>query len=498
MPGTLPTAIEVRGARHNNLHDLDVDVPLWRTVAIVGVSGSGKTSLAIGTLYAEGMHRFLAALSTYSRRRLTQAQRPDVDRIGHLPPALALRQRPPVPGPRSTVGTMTEVLNILRLMMSRLGSKLCPNGHRVEPSVATQDMEIVCPVCGVHFEAPSAESFSFNSYGACPACNGLGVRSEVDVDTLVPDQGKTIEQGAVLPWNAGSRRLYQYAARELGVRLDVPFRELTRREREIVLHGEPVQRRVTFSSGRSGRPVQLNVTYENAIATVERALRSDTEVSRGRVRRFLVIRTCSVCHGTRLRPEALTSLLGGRNMAQISALRLDELHSFVAGLPGGLPAELGRLTAGLIGELNGTLTPLLDVGLGYLQLDRSGASLSAGERQRIELTSTVRKYHRHALRARRAVRWAAPQQHRGPARHDRRTRPERQFRRHRGARAGNHAHGGLDHRARPRRRGSWRHHHRRGHPGRDRGRSALDHGPVSRRDGHRPAGPGRAVRPPSG
>jgi excinuclease ABC subunit A len=286
---------------------------------------------------------------------------------------------------------MTEVLNVLRLMTSRLGSQLCPNGHRVEPSVATQDMEIVCPVCGVHFQAPSAESFSFNSYGACPACNGLGVRSEVDVDTLVPDQGKTIEQGAVLPWNAGSRRLYQYAARELGVRLDVPFRELTRREREIVLHGEPVQRRVTFSSGRSGRPVQLNVTYENAIATVERALRSDTEVSRGRVRRFLVIRTCSVCHGTRLRPEALTSQLGGRNIAQISALRLDELHSFVAGLPGELPAELGRLTAGLIGELNGTLTPLLDVGLGYLQLDRSGASLSAGERQRIELTSTVRE-----------------------------------------------------------------------------------------------------------
>jgi excinuclease ABC subunit A len=391
VPGTLPTAIEVRGARHNNLRDLDVDVPLWRTVAIVGVSGSGKTSLAIGTLYAEGMHRFLEALSTYSRRRLTQAQRPDVDRIGHLPPALALRQRPPVPGPRSTVGTMTEVLNVLRLMMSRLGSHLCPNGHRVEPSVATQDMEIVCPVCGVHFAPPSAESFSFNSYGACPACNGLGVRSEVDVGTLVPDQDKTIEQGAVLPWNAGSRRLYQYAARELGVRLDVPFRELTRREKDIVLHGEPVQRRVTFSSGRSGRPVQLNVTYENAVATVERALGSDSEVSRGRVRRFLVVRTCSVCHGSRLRPEALTSLLGGRNIAQISALRLDELHSFVAGLPGGLPAELGRLTAGLISELNGTLTPLLDVGLGYLQLDRSGASLSAGERQRIELTSTVRE-----------------------------------------------------------------------------------------------------------
>src|SRR5712664_662933 len=389
VPGTLPTVIGVRGARHNNLQSIDVDVPLWRAVAVVGVSGSGKTSLAIGTLYAEGLHRFLESLSTYSRRRLTQAQRPDVDRIAHLPTALALRQRPPIPGPRSTVCTMSEVLNVLRLMMSRLGTHLCPNGHHVEPSVATQAMEIVCPVCGARFEPPSAEFFAFNSYGACPACHGLGVRSEVDVATLVPDPGKTIEEGAVLPWNSGGRRLSMYAAGELGVRLDVPYRSLTDRERDIVLHGEPARRQVTLS-GRNGRTVQLSVNYDNAVAAVERSLRSDNERTRRLVQRFLITRVCSVCHGTRLRPEALTSQLGGRNIAEISTLGLGELCEFMAGLPAGLPAELSRMTTGLLAELNGRLTPLLDVGLGYLTLDRAGASLSTGERQRIELTSTVR------------------------------------------------------------------------------------------------------------
>jgi excinuclease UvrABC ATPase subunit len=349
VPETLPTVIGVHGARHNNLRDVNVDVPLWRTVAVVGVSGSGKTSLAIGTLYAEGMHRFLEGLSTYSRRRLTQAQRPDVDRIDHLPPALALRQRPPIPGPRSTVGTMSEVLNVLRLMMSRLGSHLCPNGHRVEPSIETQRMVITCPVDGVQFDAPSAESFAFNSYGACPACHGLGVRSEVNEAALVPDPDLSISGGAVLPWNAGARRLYQYAARELGVRLDVPWKDLTDSERDIVLHGEPVQRRVRFRSGRRNREVELNVTYENAIATAERNLDSDSQQARRQVGRYFDTRTCSVCHGTRLRPEALTSLLGGKNIAEISALRLDELRDFAVGLhPSnvqGLRRAVGALAA---------------------------------------------------------------------------------------------------------------------------------------------------------
>jgi excinuclease ABC subunit A len=389
-PGELPDAIAVRGARHNNLRDIDVDVPLWRTVLVVGVSGSGKTSLAMGTLYAEGLQRLLTGLSTYSRRRLAQAQRPDVDRIEHLPAALALRQRPPVPGPRSTIGTMSEVLNVLRLMVSRLGSHVCPNGHRVEPSVATIGTEIVCPVCGVTFEHPGAESFAFNSYGACPACQGLGVRSEVNVDALVPDQDKTIEQGAVLPWNSGGRRLSMYAAGQQGVRLDIPFRSLTKRERDIVFYGPPVQREVTLSSGRTGRSVQLKVNYDNAVAAVERSLRSDNTRTRRLTERFTHTSVCSVCGGTRLRPEALASQLGGLNIAQVSALDLARLREFASALPSGLPGAIARMTDGLLSELDGRLAPLLDVGLGYLTLDRAGSSLSTGERQRIELTSTVR------------------------------------------------------------------------------------------------------------
>nr|WP_296072925.1 excinuclease ABC subunit UvrA [uncultured Actinoplanes sp.] len=375
----LPRAIEVRGVRHNTLRDLDVDVPLWRTVLIAGVSGSGKTSLAMGTLYAEGLHRFLEGLSTYSRRRLTQAERPDVDRIDHLPPALALRQRPPVPGPRSTVGTMSEVLNVLRLIMSRLGTHRCPNGHDVPPSIATQAMEITCPTCGVRFEAPGAESFAFNSVGACPTCNGIGTVFDVDPDTLVADPSKTIADGAVLPWNVGGRRLSMYAAGELGVRLDVPYGNLTRKEKDFVLHGEPVKQIVTVS-GRNGRQVQLNVTYDNAVTAARKSENG----------KYLSSHTCPACHGTRLRPEALASRLAGRNLAEISALSLDDLLGFARTLPPLMPSELSRLTDGLIGELTRAIEPLLGLGLGYLGLDRAGATLSTGERQRIELTSTVR------------------------------------------------------------------------------------------------------------
>ena len=387
--GALPDTITVRGARQNNLQNIDIDVPLWRTVAVVGVSGSGKTSLAMGTLYAEGLQRLLAGLSTYSRRRLAQVQRPDVDRIEHLPATLALRQRPPIPGARSTVGTMSEVLNVLRLMMSRLGSHVCPNGHRVERSDSGIGMEIVCPVCGVTFERPGAETFAFNSYGACPACEGLGVRTEVNVDALVPDQDKTLEKGAVLSWNSGGRRLSMFAAGEQGVRLDVPFRSLSKRERDVVFYAPPEKFQVTVTS-RSGRTIQLMVNYDNAVAAAQRMLRGESTRTRQLAERFTHTSVCSVCRGTRLRPEALASRLGGLNIAEVSALDLKTLREFSFALPDGLPLAIARMTEGLLTEFEGRLIPLLDVGLGYLTLERTGSTLSTGERQRIELTSTVR------------------------------------------------------------------------------------------------------------
>ena len=386
----LPAAIEARGVRHNNLRDLDVDIPLWCVVAVAGVSGSGKSSLATGTLYAEGMQRFLEGLSTYSRRRLSQAQRPDVDRIDHLPAALALRQRPPIPGVRSTVGTMSEVLNVLRLIMSRLGTHICPNGHPVTPTVSTQGEEMTCPVCGVRFTHPGAESFAFNSYGACPACNGTGELFQVDVDALVPDEDKSINDGAVLPWNAGGRRLYRYAAGELGVRLDVPFRELTARERDIVFHGEPVERDVTLREG-TPRAITLNVHYENAVATVEHAASSDNPagpqaggaVPHGghlpRLPRHPAEPAGAEQHPGRPQP-------GGDQRAEPGgAARLRP-----ATCRGLLPKELARVSNGLVKECLQVLDPLLELGLGYLQLDRAGSTLSTGERQRLELTSTVR------------------------------------------------------------------------------------------------------------
>ncbi|WP_075891881.1 excinuclease ABC subunit UvrA [Actinomyces provencensis] len=385
-----PTAIEVRGARVNNLRDIDLDIPLGRFVGITGLSGSGKSSLAMGVLYAEGSRRYLDALSTFSRRRIAQPARPDVDRLGFLPPALALRQRPPLPGPRSTVGTMSEVLAVLRLVFSRLGMHRCPNGHPVPPSyLQGVSPQRTCPTCGAVFEAPSAEDFSFNTLGACPRCHGLGETREVDPSTLVPDEDLSIDEGAVLPWHGLMRSNMPQVAAELGVRTDIPYRELTAQERETVLHGPRVTRRIVIPL-KNGSGVALNAAYTNAFEAVEQIAREGEDgAPSSRADRFLVRRTCPECHGTRLRPEALRTTVAGRNIAEACALTLEDLDTWVPTVVDSVPPVTREFARRLGTELARALAPLLTLGLGYLGLDRSGDTLSTGERQRIQLARTV-------------------------------------------------------------------------------------------------------------
>ena len=387
-----PTTIEVRGARVHNLKNIDVSVPLGELVGIAGVSGSGKSSLALGVLYAEGSRRYLEALSTYTRRRLTQSARASVDEVEHVPAALALRQRPGVPGVRSTFGTSTELLNSLRLLFSRLSSHQCPNGHHVPPTMNVALMKpITCPVCQVQFYGPGAESLAFNSEGACPRCQGTGIVRDVDDSTLVPDPTLTIDQGAVAPWHMfGIRDVMQQAVVQLGVRIDVPFNQLTDRELDIVFHGPEVKREVTIPS-KSGKVFDLNLTYRNARDAVEKALdKANSEQKLARINRFLSVQVCPECHGSRLSPAARAPLVLGINLAQVTAKTLDALIAWLPGIGPWLPADMRPMAASIIGELTGNAQRLLDLGLGYLALDRAAATLSTGERQRVQLSRAVR------------------------------------------------------------------------------------------------------------
>ena len=390
-----PESIIVRGARVHNLKNIDVDIPLGRLVAIAGVSGSGKSSLALGTLYAEGSRRYLEALSTYTRRRITQAGRADVDIVQHVPAALALHQRPGVPGVRSTFGTASELLNSLRLMFSRLGSHCCPNGHPCPPSMDVALMlPTKCPICGEEFYGPGAEAMAFNSDGACPTCQGTGIHRTVDESTIVPDESLTIDQGAVLPWQTLMWSLMKDIARELGVRTDVPFRELTKKERDMVFYGPPVKHHMVYQmqSGRSaGATGEMAFTYYNAIYTVENALNKvKDEKGMKRVEKFLHETTCPDCHGTRLSKQVLSTTLAGKNLGEATAMTLDELLSWVETVPATLPEEMRPMADSIIKSFTDNAKRLKDLGLGYLALDRASSTLSTGERQRVQLARAVR------------------------------------------------------------------------------------------------------------
>ena len=381
----------VRGARVHNLRDIDVDVPLRRLVAIAGVSGSGKSSLAMGVLYAEGSRRYLEALSTYTRRRMAQAARASDDSVTNVPAALALRQRPGVPGVRSTFGTSTELLNVLRLMFSRLASHLCPNGHHVPPSVdVAAEQPLVCPVCGVVFFAPGAEDLAFNSGGACPVCQGTGIVRDIDDDTLIPDPNKTLEAGAVAPWGMFGLNYMPQVAAELGVRIDVPYDELTDAEKQIVLDGPPEKRRVLMPT-KSGRLFEVNFTYRNARQAVRESMKkADSEKGLSRINRFITAHTCPVCHGTRLSEAARAPLINGLNLAQATAMTLDGLRDWVPTIIDPLPDDMHEMARLLVEQFQEMSRRLVELGLGYLGLDRAGSTLSTGERQRVQLARAVR------------------------------------------------------------------------------------------------------------
>ena len=384
--------ILIRGAKVHNLKQIDVDIPLGKIVGIAGVSGSGKSSLALGVLYAEGSRRYLEALSTYTRRRMTQASKASVDEVLYVPAALALHQRPGVPGIRSTFGTGTELLNSLRLMYSRLASHRCPNGHDVKPSLAVAaGRELICPACGAHFYAPSAEELAFNSQGACQKCGGTGSVRTVNVASLVPDDTLSIDEGAVAPWNSLMWSLMTDVCREMGVRTDVPFCDLTAEEKEIVYHGPAVKKHILYKAKKSNQAGELDFTYYNAIYTVENALaKVKDEKGMKRVEKFLKEEVCPACHGTRLSAAARAPRLRGISLDEACAMTLDQLVDWVRGVPGSLPEDMRPMAESICEAFQSTAKRLMDLGLGYLTLDRAASTLSTGERQRIQLARAVR------------------------------------------------------------------------------------------------------------
>ena len=384
----------IRGAKVHNLKNIDIDIPLGKIVGIAGVSGSGKSSLALGVLYAEGSRRYLEALSTYTRRRMTQASRASVDEVLYVPAALALHQRPGVPGIRSTFGTGTELLNSLRLMYSRLASHRCPNGHYLEPTLlVAAGKKLTCPECGEQFYAPSAEELAFNSQGACKTCGGTGSVRTVDLNTLVPDESLTIEQGAVAPWNSLMWSLMTDVCKEMGVRIDVPFCELTEREKEIVYHGPAEKKHILYHPKKSNSNdfAELDFTYFNAVYTVENALsKVKDEKGMKRVEKFLKEDICPDCHGTRLSAAARAPKLLGISLAEACQMTLVQLVAWVQRVPESLQEAMRPMAERICEAFTGTAKRLMDLGLGYLTLDRSAATLSTGERQRMQLARAVR------------------------------------------------------------------------------------------------------------
>ena len=388
----VPDRIQVRGGRVHNLKNINVDIPLNKIVGIAGVSGSGKSSLALGILYAEGSRRYLESLSTYTRRRMSQAEKAQVDEVLYAPAALALRQRPGVPSIRSTFGTGTELLNHLRIMFSRLASHRCPNGHYVEPSKdVAAGLGLTCPTCGIHFDPPGAEQLAFNSQGACPHCDGTGITRVVDESTLITDENLSIDEGAVAPGQTLIWSLMKQVAREMGIRTDIPFKDLTEKEKDLVFHGPAEKKHILYLNERTKSMAELDFTYFNAVYTVENALsKVKDEKGMKRVEKFLKQDICPDCHGTRLSEAARAPKLRDLTLAEVCKMTLSDLVEWASGVPASLPEDMRTMAESLCEAFQDTAKRLIDLGLSYLTLDRAASTLSTGERQRMQLARAVR------------------------------------------------------------------------------------------------------------
>ncbi|MEU6608442.1 excinuclease ABC subunit UvrA [Streptomyces shenzhenensis] len=503
----------VKGARQHNLRDVSVEIPRDALVVFTGVSGSGKSSLAFDTIFAEGQRRYVESLSAYARQFLGQLDKPDVDAIEGLSPAIAIDQRTTGRNPRSTVGTITEVYDHLRLLYARIGRPHCPEcgapvrrqtpqrivdmllgedegtrfqvlaplvrdrkgehrdlfkqlsadgfsrvrvdgktcsvtavpaldgrkKHRVDAVVdrltvkegihqrLTESVETALGLAGgvvkvdfvdraeddprrelvlsetlacprshdVRLDALEPRLFSFNApWGACPVCTGLGTRTEVDVALVVPDDSRSLAEGAIAPWSNTSGAAYfghllDALAAELGFSTATPWRDLPADVRETVLHGSEHRLQVSYRN-RFGRGRSHLTRFEGVVPHIERrhaeAAQADTSGG-GRFAGYLREVPCRACAGARLAPHVLAVTVGGRSIAQTAGLRLKELADFVTDLR--LTDSEQRIAASVLDEISGRLRFLLDVGLGYLSLDRPAATLSGGEAQRIRLATQI-------------------------------------------------------------------------------------------------------------
>src|SRR5205809_316345 len=425
-------SLVVRGAREHNLKDITVEIPRDSLTVITGLSGSGKSSLAFDTIYAEGQRRYVESLSAYARQFLGLMEKPDVDAIEGLSPAISIEQKSAGHNPRSTVGTITEVYDYLRLLWARLGTPHCPKDcSPIAPQRASQTTEsrladsietalkaadgtvevvrggtstlfserYACPTCGLSLPELEPRQFSFNSpFGACPDCSGLGTRREVSPDLVLGDPSLSILEGVILPWGEPSgyvrKVILPSLARAFKFDLNSPWQALPAAVKKVVLSGAP-GKTLTFQYDSERWHGEYESGWDGVLKHVERRYRETASDSvREQLEEYMIEQACPTCGGKRLRPESLSVLLHGKSIGDVVDLPVTDALAFFESIPlrgngrtgGGLDPEIARP---ILKEVNDRLRFLRNVGLEYLTLGRSADSLSGGEAQRIRLATQI-------------------------------------------------------------------------------------------------------------